>query len=302
MLSSQKITALYERFKGVDVSFTKEIIRVTGMITQQVFLKCRGDFWPCVIFSSSFLGAKLVANTRSRLLEKLKLANNAASLRLCFKSADSNKPVAFFIAVRSVGTAPYGNSGDMIILTVQFTQRPPDDFIDIIGRLLEAGVNFTQRKDERILLSTDSMRRLRIAKEAAIFIQELPRRCILRDISFSGAKLIMMGVAKFLVEKESVLRLDFNEPRESFLLKGKFIHSENIEGRKDLVALGFRFTDGQIPMGYKIRINDYLGQQIRPEFPAPEKAPEAGASKTPGEVAGAAAALENIPDLDLSQV
>jgi hypothetical protein len=260
VLTSQKITTYYERYKAIDVTFTKEIIQVTGLITQQVYLKCVGDFWPCVVYSSSFQGAKVVANIKTGLVEKLQQANNSASLRFCFKNADTGAPVTFFVSTRSVGNAPYGGSKDVAIFTLQFTQRPPDDLIEIMGRLLDANVNSAKRREERILLTTDSLRKLKLlSKDTAAFIQGVPRRCILRDISFSGAKIIMMGVAKFLVDRETSLRIDFDDPRESFLLKGKFIRSETVEGRKELVALAMLFDETQIPMGYKIRINDYIG-------------------------------------------
>ena len=68
----------------------------------------------------------------------------------------------------------------------------------------------------------------------------------------------MMGIAKFLVDKEAGLRLDFDDPRESSLVKGKFIRAENVEGKKEMVALAMEFDDAVVPMGYKIRINEFL--------------------------------------------
>jgi hypothetical protein len=261
ILTSQKITEYYERYKSIEVTFTKEIIQVTRMITQQVYLKCISDFWPCIVFSSSFQSAKVVVNIKSGIIEKLRQANNSASLRLCFKNDDSNTPVTFFVSARSVGYTPYGNSKDVAIFTLQFTQRPPDDLIEIMGRLLDANVNSTKRREERVLLTADSVRKLRLlSKETASFIQGVPRRCILRDLSFSGAKLIMMGGAKFLVDKESALRIDFDDPRESYLIRGKFIRAEPVEGRKELLALVMLFNETMVPMGYKMRLNDFVCQ------------------------------------------
>jgi len=261
VLTSQKISEYYERFKTIEVTFSKEIIQVTGLITNQVYLKCVGDFWPCVVFSTSFQGAKLVVSIKSGILKKLEKANNMVSLRYCFKYAEKGNPVTFFVNARSTGYAPYGSSPDMALFSLQFTQRPPDDLIEIMGRILDANVNSAKRRDERVNISPESLRKLNIvSKESAIFIQGVPRRCILRDISFSGAKIIMMGVAKFLVEKDVALRIDFEDPRRSYLLKGKFVRAEAVEGRKELVALAILFEDGLVPMGYKIRINDYLSQ------------------------------------------
>jgi hypothetical protein len=261
ILTSQKISVYYERFKTIDVTFTKEIIQVTRLITNQVYLKCVGDFWPCVIYSSSFQGAKIVVNIGSGILQKLEKANNMVSLRFCFLNPDTGNPVTFFVTTRSLGYTAYGGSKDTVLFTLQFTQRPPDDLIEIMGRILDANVNSAKRREDRILITPDSVRRLNLlSKENAVFIQGVPRRCILRDISFSGAKIIMMGVAKFLLNREVGMRIDFDDPRESFQIRGKFIRSEAVEGRKELIALAILFDDSQIPMGYKIRINDFLGQ------------------------------------------
>ncbi|MDR1104901.1 MAG: pilus assembly protein PilZ, partial [Treponema sp.] len=106
VLTSQKLTVYYERFKNIDVTFTREIIQVTGLLTQQVHLKCVSDFWPCVIYSSSFTGAKIVINTKFGIMQKLQQANNYVSLRYCFKNAETGNPVTFFVAARTMGEAP----------------------------------------------------------------------------------------------------------------------------------------------------------------------------------------------------
>ena len=270
ILTKQKLALYYELFKAIDVTFSKEIIQVTGLVTNQVYLKCVGDFWPCVIFSSSFQGAKVVVNTKSGILQKLERANNMISLRFCFKVADKGNPVAFSVNTKSTGYSPYGGSVDMALFNLQFTQRPPDDLIEIMGRILDANVNSTKRREERIPITPDTARKLSIAKESSIFIQGVPRHCILRDIAFSGVKIIMMGVAKFLVDREAVLKIDFDDPKECFLMKGKFIRSEVVEGRKELVSLVVHFEENIVPMGYKIRINDFVSQ-LRVENRGAEK-------------------------------
>jgi hypothetical protein len=260
-LNSQKITVFYERFKAIDVAYSKEIIQVTGLISSQVYLKCGSDTWPCVIYSSSFQGARVVSNIKSGLPGKLQQTNNSVSLRFCFKSPDNEGPVAFFVSARAADHVPYGNALDMGLFSLQFTQRPPDDLIEIIGRVLDANINSAKRRDERITITPEAQRKLSlVSRETAAFIQGVPRRCILRDLSFAGAKLIIVGVAKFLENREASLRLDFDDPRISFLLKGTFGGLELVEGRKDLVAVVLHFDEALVPMGYKLRINDYLNQ------------------------------------------
>jgi len=266
VLLSQKISTYYERFKDIDVTFTKDMIQLTGLITQQIHLKCGNDFWPCVVYTASFSGAKVVANVKTGLIAKLQSTNNFVNLRLCFRAPGETNTVTFFVAARVIATAPYGNSQDVNMFTIQFSNRPPDDFIEIMGRILDANVNSAKRKEERIPLTPDNLRRLNImSTETVVFIEDVPRRCILRDISFSGSKVIMLGVPKFLLDKQGALRLDFNDPRVSYTIKGKFVRAEAVEGKKEMVALGINFDEASVPMGFKIRLNDML-TTIRADF------------------------------------
>jgi len=259
VLLSQKISLYYDRFKDIEVTYTKEIIQVTGLLTQQVHLKCGNDFWPCVVYASSFEGAKVVANVKTGLLGKLHNTNSFVNLRFCFKPAGETNTVTFFVAGRVLSSAPYGNSQDINLFNIQFTNRPPDDFIEIMGRVLDATVNSSKRKDDRVQITAENLRKLNLlSSESTVFIENVPRRCILRDLSFSGSKIIMMGVAKFLLEKDAILRVDFNDPRESFAIKGKFVRAENVEGKKEMVALGLNFVEAAVPMGFKLRLNDFL--------------------------------------------
>ena len=91
-----------------------------------------------------------------------------------------------------------------------------------------------------------------------------------------------MGVAKFLVNKDAIIKIDFDDPKESFLMKGTFIRTETVEGRKELVCLVILFDESIVPMGYKIRINDYISHvradtrgAEKPAEPSPAPAPKA---------------------------
>jgi len=280
VLLSQKISMYYERFKDIDVTFTKDMIHVTGLLTQQIHLKCGNDFWPCVVYTASFSGAKVVANVKTGLLAKLQTTNNFVNLRLCFKPEGETNTVTFFVAARVTASAPYGNSPDVNMFTIQFTNRPPDDFIEIMGRILDANVNSKKRKEDRIPLTPENLRKLNIVStETVVFIESVPRRCILRDLSFSGSKVIMLGVPRFLLEKEGALRLDFNDPRVSYTIKGKFVRAEAVEGKKEMVALGISFDETAVPMGFKIRLNDML-TSVRADFHSGDEEAKSAASKS----------------------
>jgi hypothetical protein len=292
--TSQQIGRWFELYKAIDVTYTKEIIKATGLETRGIFLKCVGEQWPCVIYSSSFSGAKIIVSSKQALNEKISKANNLVSLRFSFKLPDKPDPVSFFIGGKATGFAPYqSGSGDLQFATMQYTQRPPDDFIEILGRLLDANINSQRRREERIILNPDAMRRIcLVTKESLIFVQGVPRKCILRDLSFSGAKAIIVGLAKFLVDKECTLRVDMDEPRENLDIKGTIVRYEDVEGRKDLTAIAIHFDEKAVPMTFRMHINDYLSQlrQGRSDF-APDAAAPA-AAPAPGQGAAAEAAQE----------
>jgi hypothetical protein len=274
--TSQQIGKWFDLYKTIEVTYTKEIMKSTGLDPRGVFLKCVGEQWPCVVYSSSFSGAKIIVSNKPALTERIAKANNAVSLRFSFKFLDKPDPVSFFIGAKILGFSTYtAGGGDLQFASLQYTQRPPDDLIDIMGRLLDANMNATRRKEERILLNPDAMRRMSlVSKDSYIYVQGVPRKCILRDLSFSGAKAIILGLAKFLVGKDCILRVEMDEPRESIDLKGKIVRYEDVEGRKDLTAIAVQFDDQSVPMNFKMHINDYLSQvrQPRSEDAAPAAA------------------------------
>ncbi|MDR2798074.1 MAG: pilus assembly protein PilZ [Treponema sp.] len=245
-----------------------------------------GKLWPCIIYAASLQMVKVLVNTKSGLMQSLQEANQGANIRFCFKGSEGGAPVIFFVTVRSVGYIPYGGSKDTAMITLQFVQQAPDYLIGVLGRILDTTANSqstSKRRGERIIITSETQRMLSIvSKETTVSVQGVPRQCILRDISFYGAKIIIMGLANFLNEREAVLRIDFDEPRESYFLKGKFLHSETVEGRKDLVAMGMSFYDDLIPMKYKIRINTYITQVRAVNRTDPNAVLEASQEASPG--------------------
>ena len=140
---------------------------------------------------------------------------------------------------------------------------------------MEANFNSSRRGDERILLTADSMRRIGLqSKDTTVFVQGVPRKCIMRDLSFKGAKVILVGIAKFLVGRECILRLEFEDSDEPLDIKGKVVRYEEVEGRKDLTAAAIQFDEALVPMKYKMHVNDIhrltRGRQARGGRPGRE--------------------------------
>ena len=259
--TSQQLTRYYDVYRDTDIVFTKQVIRTLNLNPRQISVKCNGRQWPCILNSTSLCSCKIIVNTNGGAVAALaKAGSSTVSIYFCFTPPDV-QPITFFVNAKLEGNAiqPFNGNKDLSIITLNFTQRPPDDLIEIIGTVLEANANSIQRRDERIAVTADSKRKLNLLKEETfLYIQNVPRHCIIRDISFSGAKLIMLGVKAFVVNKDVILHFDFTDPQESMDIKGKVVTVEDVAGRRDLIVANILFDEAQVPISYKLRINSYI--------------------------------------------
>ncbi|AFG36902.1 PilZ domain-containing protein [Spirochaeta africana] len=258
--TSTQITRYYEDFKDIDITFTKEVIRASLLNTKQIYLKLLGYQWPCIIYSSSLSGAKIIANITPQLKKAMQQSKSGISLRFSFLQRDKRDPISFFVPCKVAGFTPYQSAkGNLHFINMNFTQRPPDDLIEILGRILEANSAAKHRRDERIVITAESIAGLGLnSKGGLLVVDGVPRKCIIRDLSFGGSKIILVGVAKFLVNKQIQLRLTFGDPQETLDIPGTIIRFEPVQGRDDLAAFAVQFDSEKIPMRLKMRINAYF--------------------------------------------
>ena len=258
IVTSQQLTRYYELYRDTEVIFSKEVIKTLHMDPRQVYVKCTDSQWPCIINSTSFLGAKIIIGSKGGAYARLSKEKGTVNLRFCFSQGDK-QPISFFVSARVQDIVPYMESSDLAIVNLAYIQRPPDDLIELIGRLLEANTNALRRRDERIPITEESMRKLSLAKsDSVVFIESVPRHCIVRDISFSGAKILLLGVAQFLNNRNVVLRLEFYDPHEVISLPASIVKTDVAQGRKDIIVVCIQYDPAKIPITYKLHINNYL--------------------------------------------
>ncbi len=275
IITAQQILDYYDKYRAVEVTFTKEVIQATGLVANQNLLKSLGDFWPCVPYSASMAGAKVIANLNARFFEAMRTTNNLISLRLSFRLQDRPDPVTLFITTRAAGFNRYSKENpDVYFLNLTYSQKPPDDFIYIVGRLLDANLNATQRKEERIIVNADTARSLGLrAKETKVAIGDQTRGCIIRDISFSGVKVLLLGANPEMVGKTARIAVAFEEEEAPFVLDGGVVRFEGVQGRKDIGAIAIKFDEARVPIQYKVRINAFAKRVRLADVAAADTAP-----------------------------
>src|SRR5512137_1619688 len=139
IVTSQQLARYFELYGAVEVTFTREVSDATGLLAKSLYLKVLDQQWPCIIYACSLHSAKVIASVRSAFFDTLRKSNSHVSLRLCFRLPDKSDPLSFFVPCHAAGFTPYNpENPDVQLIALEFTQRPPDDLILILGTLLEA--------------------------------------------------------------------------------------------------------------------------------------------------------------------
>ena len=259
LVTAQQLQDYYDHYRDTEITFTKEITKILSVDPRQIYVKCNGNQWPCIINSTSLMACRIIVGVKGGAYAMLSQKETGpVSVRFCFTDSDKQM-ISFFVNGKVSDIKPYMNSAELSVITISFTQRPPDDLIERLGTLLDANANAIRRKEERVILNPDVKRKLGLTKEEAIVqISGVPRHCILRDLSFGGVKILMMGLQKYVENQQALLQLRFEEPQEVIQVGGVVVASSPIEGRNDILMVSIQFGDKTVPIAYKIRINNYL--------------------------------------------
>jgi hypothetical protein len=266
------------------------VITALGLVGKGVYLKIQDRQLPCMVFSSSLSSARVIASVPSAVMLALKQANNRLALRWCFKLPEKVEPITFFVTCRPTGFTHYAVQGpDVHFVTLEFTQRPPDDLIQILGSLLEANSNAQRRKDERIIVTPETLKKLGLeSREAEILIDGKSRKCVLRDLSFSGAKVVVSGRAEAFSNRSVSLKFSRSEQVPEMTLPATVLRVDEVGGRKDILAVSVEYSSDP-PMSYKLLINSYISTMRKAAQAAQEAQAQTAASAPAAEPAPAQA-------------
>ncbi|MBQ1869120.1 MAG: pilus assembly protein PilZ, partial [Treponema sp.] len=85
VLTSQQIGRYYEEYRDTEIAFTKDIMHTLALDPRQIYIKCTGNQWPCIINSTSFAKAKIIIGTKGSAFQQLARRDApAVNLRYCF--------------------------------------------------------------------------------------------------------------------------------------------------------------------------------------------------------------------------
>ena len=276
IITSHEISRFYEEYRETEVTFNKQVKEATGLLSTH--LKAAGSETACILYACSMAAAKLlVPDLREPFLQAIQKAGSHLSVRLTFNRPDKPDPLTFYVAGRMAGSTPYNPQNPRAqLVALEFAGRPSDDLIQVLGVLLEANANAKRRGEERIVITPETLKRIGIeSRECAVTVEGVDRRCFLRDVSFSGAKVLAAGLAPSVAGQPVGLKVKRAEGGEEIVLWGEVARTEEVSGHPEILALGIRFI-GESPVAYKMMLSSFLsGGRRAAAVPAPGPRPPA---------------------------
>jgi hypothetical protein len=259
---SQLLASYYKKYSAHKITFTTEVVKTLNLDLRQVYIKCINSQWPCIINSASLSMARIIIGTKSGAFNLLQHKKGVVSLHFSFLKHE-DVPINFFISSRVTDILPYNDSEELAIVTLTYTQWPPDDLIEILGQYADAGANDNHKKEERIPITSDTVRKLSLSSdEVFIVLEGALQRCMLRDLTFNGARVLLSGVRGKLATKNVLIRLEFDDLEKPINLPGVIKAISLVAGDNMAIAI-LHYEESMIPMAYKIRINNYLSRKWR---------------------------------------
>jgi hypothetical protein len=260
--ASKRLSFLYETFSGTEVAFNANVILASGLSTHEVRLKFGDDELPCVLYACSMKGAKVIAKVGPSFGGGQAHHGGLVTLRLAFRTADDPGAAGLSLAARVESVSEYDpQKSQYRFMSLTFVQRAPDALVEILGSLQEIAAIEARRRDERIVINEESMRKVGLqSKESCVAIGGDARRCLLRDLSFSGAKVLVSTPGHLSDSSRVTLKLSRCDAPDSTVIDGSVVRVEEVSGRDDIVALSIRYS-GEPPIGYRQRISDYFSSR-----------------------------------------
>lgn len=261
-LSAQKLNEFYDKYKAQELAFNKSIIQALGVDTSKVCMKIKGEPWPCVLYSCSMTSAKIIVNMDQDGFERIRLANNYVNLRLSFSPKYGREPIMFFVSamVRDYKTFNLNDkSSNAFLMTLDFTTKPSEDLIEILGRVFEMNENFEKRKSLRVDVDEKVISIIGLATTKAILeIEGAKRQCLLKNLSATGVLAVMACNPDEVVKKHIRLYIVESGTLRAITIEGTIMRTAEVRGNAKIYGVGIMFDADKIPYEYKNMLNGYI--------------------------------------------
>jgi len=243
---------LYQEYLDTELTYSKEVALGLGVLPADSSLKWAGDLYPCVVHSCSFRAAKVLVRLTASQWKAMESGSKISTLTLTFLQPKNGKKELFqFNGNLQVHQQHGAGEGELsILMGIVFNHRPPEGFLQAHGSYLNLKKEANQRREDRILLNGEMREILGLTSlNTVITVDHIERKCLLRELSYNGARVILTGVAPFLLEKPFVIDIPFTGS-SLYSIPGNIVRAEAVEGQRGLAVIALGYHPDRVPVDY----------------------------------------------------
>ncbi len=258
---NKRLNEIYENHSRHDTTFNQSVIKSTGLVVDQITIKCGDMKQSCIIYSSSLVNARIIVKLSLDQLNYIKRKRGIISLNFTFKIESEKNSISFHINSKIIHIEEYDQGKpDLYFFMIEYKGRAPDDFIDILGTHVVTQLNKHKRAEERFILNNDHNKPSKCKDlKNFLFISGKGRRCILTEISIFSAKIILVGKMKeFLGNPNVMLIMKCEEMDGTGEMMGHIDRAELVNEKESLFSVIIKFNQEMIPPTYKMWIAELL--------------------------------------------
>jgi hypothetical protein len=252
LLGSSVLQNLYQEYLDTELTFSKEVSVGLGMLPAESTIKWQGELYPCVVHSCSFRTAKVLVRLTAPQWKAMEFGSRITTLTLTFLQSKTAKKELFqFNGTLQVLQQHGVADGELsVFLAIAFSHRPPEGFLQAQGSFLNLKKEANQRKEDRIPLTAENRESLGLSSlNTTVTVDHIERKCLIRDLSYNGARVILSGVAPFLIDKPFTFIMPLTD-KGPLTIPGKIVRAEAVEGHRGLAVIALGYHPERVPVEY----------------------------------------------------
>jgi len=252
LLGTSVLQNLYQEYLDTELTYSKDVAAGLGLLPAESSLKWQGELYPCVVHSSTFRSAKVLVRLTGTQWKAIEFGSRITTLTMTFLQPKTGKKELFqFNGTLQILQQHGAGEGELsILLGVAYSHRPSEGFLQAHGAYLNLKKEANQRREDRIPLNAEAKELLGLSSlNTTVVVDHIERKCLLRELSYNGARVILTGVAPFLLEKPFTLEVPLTG-RVALDIPGKILRAEAVEGHKGLAVIALGYHTDRVPVDY----------------------------------------------------
>jgi hypothetical protein len=252
LLGTSVLQNMYQEYLDTELTYSKEVAAGLGLLPAEASLKWQGALFPCVVHSCSFRVAQVLVRLTEAKWKEMEAGSRIGTLTLTFLQPKTAKKELFQFN-GSLQVVQYHGAGEgelSVLMTVTFSHRPPEGFLQAHGSYLGLKKEANQRKEDRIPMTNQARDLMGLSNlNTTVTVDHIDRKCLIRELSYTGARAILTGVAPFLLDKPFALTVPMVDPHP-MSIPGRIVRAEPVEGHKGLAVIALGYHPDRVPVEY----------------------------------------------------